>query len=161
MKPKKTKGAKLKGTVAAVATMCIVCSVFIASLMTSGCNEKESSKMDDESFFKNLIEAPLALSSKDYLPEWLKETVEYLESGGELGIPGKAQFFRGSWNKQVTYYIRYALASCLICDVFYENGKRIVWKDLHEAEKFKSESKDWVKIYQIGPDIAFEHFTKS
>jgi len=78
VKPLKTKGAKLKGTVATVAALCIVCTVFIASLLSSGCNEKiESSEIDDATILKSLDDAPAVSDSlpwnfpiKPGMPEW-------------------------------------------------------------------------------------------
>ena len=44
VKPQKMSGAKLKGTVATVAAMCIVCSLFF---MTMSCGRQESSPVED------------------------------------------------------------------------------------------------------------------
>ena len=51
-KPDKIKRAQPKGT---VATLCIVCTMFFAMLLTSGCKEKEESSTSiDETFFKSI-----------------------------------------------------------------------------------------------------------
>ena len=158
-KPPKMTGAKLKGTVAAIASLCIVCTVFFASLLTSGCNEKnESSIMDFGTFLQSLNDAPVALVSKDNLPKWLKERIDLYEGiGSEFGLPSPGRFYRGTWNGRVIYFISSPAHSCPMCDVYYENGERIIWSgDGRDTEKFRSESKGWVLIYQTGNQGLFQ-----
>jgi len=158
VKPKKRTGAKLKGTVATIASLCIVCTVFFASLLAGGCNQKvESSNIDDRSFFEKINDAPVALVSRGELPVWLNKIVEIYEVGGELGIPSPARFYRGIWNGRVTYFISCLYHNCPFCYVFDGNGNNIVWTgDGDDVTKFCSISKDWVLIYQTGNQEFFQ-----
>ena len=130
-----------------------MCTVFIASLLTSGCNEKgkEHIIIDEFAFFEILGSAPFVTVPKEDLPEWLQQRIERWESGENY----IARIFRGKWNGRVVYFIRTPFQSCPFCDISYENGERLVWEERDEILKFTSTSKDWVKIYQIGPDVAF------
>jgi len=144
---------KQKGT---VATLCIVCTVFIVLLMTSGCSlkgESELSSTDDRSWIQKLNEAPVDLVPKDQRPDWLNETIELFETGGHLGIPSPLTVFRGLWNEHVVYYLL-NLKNCGMCGVYYENGEEIIWavpglQDGLNVKKFESESNNWVIIYEL------------
>jgi len=150
VKPPKRTGAKLKGTVAAIASLCIVCTVFFASLLASGCNEKEdSSKIEEGVFLENLNNAPVAFVSKETLPDWLISKIGIFESFGESSISTALQVFRGIWNGKATYFLKF-VSNCPFCDVYYENGERIEWNNGIEVDKFVSQSKDWKLIYQVG-----------
>ena len=136
---------KQKGT---AATLCIVCTVFIVLLMTSGCSrESELSSTDDRSFFQKLNEAPVVLVPKDELPKWLIEKVGFygMDAERDVLLP---KVFRGIWNGRVTYFLQIYFSSCVMCDTYYENGEKINWavQDGHNSDKFCSESKDWVLI---------------
>jgi len=160
VKPPKRIGAKLKSTVATIASLCIVCTVFIAMLLSSGCNQKvESSNIDDRSCFEKLNDAPVALVPKEELPKWLNEMIELYEGKTEqgMGIPSPARFYRGIWNGGVTYFISCLYHNCPFCYVFDGKGNNIVWTgDGDDVTKFCSASKDWVLIYQTGNQEFFQ-----
>ena len=121
-----------------------------------GCNSDESTLKVDEDTFSEILEtssSSISEWSKDGFPEWLKEIITRYENGGERKIPTPSKFFQGKWNGRVVYFIENPLSSCMICDVFYEYGERIVWEhDGIEGKKFCSESKDWKLIYIVCPD---------
>ena len=150
------KKGRLQGT---VAMLCMVCTVFIAILLASGCSVKnESPIMDDRSFIQKINEAPVALVSKDEFPEWLIEKIEFHET-----YKSPLKIFQGIWNGHVMYFLQMYFSSCFMCGTYYENGEIIVWADGIEADKFGSQSKDWVLIYeltleQIVSESLFENF---
>jgi len=95
-----------KGAVAAVVSLCIVCAVFIATLVASGCNEKDDfSKFDEAAFLKSLDDAPVALTSKEIMPEWLQKKLESLwESYVTNPIPKyKLLIYSCDWNNSKIY----------------------------------------------------------
>ena len=127
-----------------------------------GCKSDEasnSSKIDEETFSINLKSAPVVMGSVETFPEWLQEKIVFFETGAGTGIPQQFKAFRGTWNGRVVYFFEY-LSNCYYCNVFFESGENIVWSDDgRDSDKFRSESKDWVLIYQIEPD--YGNITKS
>jgi hypothetical protein len=153
--PDKMTGAKLKGTVAAVATLCIVCAVFIATLLASGCKERESSStIDDATLLKNIDNAPVAIVPKGDLPEWLQAKIEYQwEHYVTNPIPKSwLVILRGEWNKHTFYHFWHALSSDN-AEVYYEDGTK--------PSFFPNEIKNWVLIYKIFDGVVVEPGTKS
>ena len=135
---------KQKGT---AATLCIVCTVFIVLLMTSGCSlkgESESSFIDDAAFLKRLHGAPVALVSKDVLPEWLQEMIMEFEGAYENDSfiqDATIKIYKGEWENLSVYTVQHPYSSCITCLTANENGESFL-----EYGKVKN----WVLIYQIG-----------
>ena len=125
-----------------------------------GCKSDEpSKKIDEDTFLKNLVSAPADIVSIEDLPIWLKEAIDLYESSGEYRIPNALRIYGGTWNGRPIYYML-QISSCPMCHFFDENGEKIVWKNGEEAENCRSTSKDWILIYQFGPDL-FGNITKS
>jgi len=147
VKPKKTKWAKFKGTVATVASLCIVCTVFIASLLSSGCNKKEDfSKMED---FKS---APFVYVPREELPKWLNEWINCATSDfvGVTIISRQVEVHRGKWKGETVYNVWSANSSSLL-DVRNEKGEKIEVSpgNVFNREEFFSKSNGWELIFQM------------
>jgi len=132
-------------------------------LVFFGCKEdKNAQKMDEKSFVESMESAPVVIADKGELTDWLQGIIDSYESGFGTGRPVASQFYRGTSNGRVVYYIRLAVTSCPMCHFYHENGENIVWSGngLEEVENFLSTCKDWVLIYQIG-DYPFQTNSKS
>ena len=152
VKPPKSTGAELKGTVVTFAAMCIVCTVFIATLLSSGCNEKiEPSKIDDTTSNESQKSVANYLVPKEDLPEWLNKVIEQLcnEYAGKpfIGVNQQAAIYRGVWKERTAYWISHVFSSCMFCTQ-YENGEFV---ELHEIESqnFIEKIKNWDLIFEI------------
>jgi hypothetical protein len=145
VEPRKISGAKLKGTVATVASLCIVFTIFFASLFAGGCKEKEDfSKTDDASFLENLDNAPVGLVSFETIPEWLQDEIKTFKA--ESGSFNYFVAYKGVWESKSIYYVNTSFHNCF-CDFRYENGVEI---EMSIREKVYATSKNWVLIYQLG-----------
>jgi len=145
VKPPEKKWAQFKGTGATVAALCIVCTVFFASLLASGCNEKEDlSKMDEAAFLESLVDAPEALTAKVIFPEWLQKKLESLwESYVINPIPkSKLLIYSCDRDNSKIYYLWYSTSSDHF--LFYrEDGTKL------PIDQILSETNDWKLVYQI------------
>ena len=72
--------AKPKGTVATIATLCIVCTVFLAALFAGGCTERENVPEDEGMFLSNPDSAPFVYVPREERPDWLNEWIDLVSS---------------------------------------------------------------------------------
>jgi len=131
--------------------------VFLILMMVIfGCKENhEKTKMDEDTFLRNLESAPAVIVPIEDLPEWLSQTIEDLI----INYVGKAytslkpaEIYRGEWNKRTVYYITHPHSSCALC--FYdEKSERILLGSQEDLIKFYSLSKKWELIFQISDGI--------
>ena len=57
-------------------------------------------------------------------------------------------YAKGEWQGQVVYFIKNSLKSCMFCDVYYEEGEKVIFED--DVYTFYTASKDWKLIYEFG-----------
>lgn len=152
VKPLKRTKAKLKDTVATVASLCIVCTVFIALLLSSGCNEKiASSEIDDTTFKESQKSVPIFFVPTEDIPEWLNKVIERLcdEYAGKPfpGVNQQAAIYRGVWKERTAYWISHLFSSCMFCTQ-YENGEFVIPNEI-ESQNFIETIKNWDLIFEI------------
>lgn len=87
------------------------------------------------------------------IPEWLSIKIQELEAEHSKDIKiVNVRIYKGIWNNQVVYFINDTLKSCMFCEVYYENGERVVW--LSGDDSFISADKsDWELIYEFGEGL--------
>ena len=111
--------------------------LIVLALSVAGCNKEQT----DGVKFSELDNAPKHLVSKEKLPEWLNDVVNYLESPANFVI-----VYKGEWNERTVYYVSDIFSSCAMCKVYFENGERIEF-NISIVENFQTTSKNWVIIY--------------
>ena len=99
----------------------------------------------------DLTEAEIEYVSLESLPEWLKSWVISTEE--KSGIPNTVfreeyswdvlKLYRGKWEGTVIYYIHNDTNSCIICDCFSEDGKRLEL----DMEQFTEATHHMKRIY--------------
>ena len=130
----------------AAVMLCMLCVFW-------GCKEnKESTKMNEETFLKNLESAPVDLVPVETLPEWLQERIIHFEKLSSF----TAYIYKGEWENQTIYLDKNNFQSFLGGVPYYENGEPIFSYD-EDGEKlfseslvesFRSSSKNWVLIWK-------------
>jgi len=122
--------------------------------ITIGCSEnKETKVIDTDTFLNNLKKAPNFNISKENLPEWLVVKINEIEIINSRDICCiKIRIFQGEWEKQTVYFIVNSFSSCIFCDTYYEDGKKIEFPDDggKKSNEFMTESHQWKIIYEFG-----------
>jgi len=144
-----------KGTVATFMALCVVCTVFIAAVLSGGCNEKDGfSKIDEGEFFANLKSAPFVIVPREELPDWLNDWIDLISEdfvGKPItGVSRQAEVHRGKWKEQTIYNVWSVHSNSLLC-IRNEKGEdmEVSTGDVFNRDDFFSKSKDWELIYQI------------
>jgi hypothetical protein len=117
-------------------------------------------------FFAKLQSAPYAdVSKEDTFPEWLLDKINEIETINSKDISiVTVQLFQCKWNNQFFYYIRNNLLSCLLCEVYDENGNKVVWPetknpdDKYSFYSFCNTSNNWKIIYEFGDMHFYSNF---
>jgi hypothetical protein len=122
-------------------------------LTLMGCsndNEKLSNEDAANAFFMKLESLSLSYIDENNFPEWLLLKIDEIETihSKDISIV-KVKILQGEWNKQIVYFIKDNLKSCLLCEVYYENGENVVFNE-NLVEDFCTSSKNWKLIYEYG-----------
>lgn len=123
----------------------LVMGIVVLAGLNSCSSDDKNEGQTNEVTFTSLDFAPKALLSKEDLSPWLLAQVEQLES--IRGI--KACIYKGIWHGKPVFYIYNSFSSCALCDVFWEDGKRIDWQSSEESIEFTETSADWACIYAV------------
>lgn len=123
----------------------IVMGMVVLTGLNSCSSDDKNEDQTSEARFTSLDFAPTALLSKEDLSPWLLSQVEQLE--GIRGI--KAAIYKGIWHGKQVFYIYNNFSSCALCNVFWEDGKRIDWQSSEESMEFVGTSTDWTCIYVV------------
>ena len=124
-------------------------SVLLFVLVIIGCNNSKELKDGNvtDTFLTKLQSAPSDIHVKGAFPGWLLTKINEIETNHSKDIAiVKVEIFQGEWNEQIVYFIRHNLSSCLFCEVYYENGEKIVYT----WDNFGTTSKSWKLIYTYG-----------
>jgi len=112
--------------------------------------DKEEVNVDD---FLNKLQSVLSTDiSKENLPEWLNGKINEIEviNSKDISIV-KVLIYMGEWRNRTVYFIYHNLSSCILCEVYYENGTKIVWTPKGDTSyDFCNNSKNWILIYKFG-----------
>jgi len=127
--------------------------LLILLFIAIGCSEN---KETNDEFLNILKKAPSAKVSKENLPEWLIVKINEIEAiySKDVSIV-KVRIFKGEWEKQTVYFINDNLSSCIFCNVYYEDGKKLDFSviDDEKKSKFCSENQKWELIYEFGEGL--------
>ena len=131
--------------------------VFLILMMVIfGCKENhETTKMDEDTFLKNLESAPVVIVPSSELPEWLNMWIDNASKdfvGKTWGSVVMAEVHRGIWRDRTVYQATSGYSSAKF-NPFYENGERIIFHDTKEYDNFISTSQKWELIFQISDGI--------
>gem|GEM_PF-2051680 len=121
-------------------------AIFIAF---KSCNKStiQQEELQTETIFSNFNDVPTSIVSKEELPEWLTDKIDIM-SNPQPSPFSTIQIFKGEWEMQTVYFIINPHHSCLLCEVYYEDGEKLVWSNSHAADDFLK-SKKFVLIYKI------------
>jgi hypothetical protein len=129
-----------------VVILAVICLAF-------GCSKSNDPKtIDRDTFLEQLQSVPSVNIPIESFPEWLVAKVTEIEALHSKDVSMlKLRIFRGEWKGHTVYYVRDPFASCGFCEVYYEDGKNVIWsaEDV-TSDSFCTESKDWVLIYEFG-----------
>jgi hypothetical protein len=119
---------------------------------TVACQNEDKAK-DVELFAKEFLMRLESLtfqekSENEAFPEWLLSMIEIIESNSPT--VSNTKIYRGEWEKQNVYLASNALNSCILCDVYYEDGNRVILQDENSINEFYLQSKKWVIVYKYG-----------
>ena len=81
---------------------------------------------------------------------WLNikiDEIETIHSDDILIV--KVRIFKGKWKEQTVYFINNNLQSCVLCEVYYEDGENIIFND-KIINDFCLTSEKWELIYEFG-----------
>jgi hypothetical protein len=88
-------------------------------------------------------------TKKDF-PKWLIAKIDEIETTNSNDIAiVKIRISKGEWKDNVTYFIKNNLTSCLFCEIYYENGEKVILLD-NAISDFSSKSENWEIIYEFG-----------
>jgi hypothetical protein len=92
------------------------------------------------------------ISAKDDFPEWLSVKTTEIETVNEKDISiVKVRVFHCRWKNQTIYVILNNLASCMLCEVYYEDGEKVKWSEEDRvSDSFFIDSENWELIYEFG-----------
>jgi len=127
-------------------------------MMVMGCSNNsntDSKTIDADAFMSQLKAAPSAYISKENLPEWLVGRINEIEAmySKDVSIV-KVRILKGEWKNSNVYFISDTYQSCLFCEVYQDDGTKIVWAANDIAfDNFCAKSKNWVLIYEFGEGI--------
>ena len=100
--------------------------------------------------FEQLQFAPQVEISIHELPDWLAVRINKMEK--EMDPLSYVWIYQGEWNEQIIYHIRDIFSSCLFCEVYYENGEKVVF-EVSDIDSFETTSKNWKIIYEFGNEL--------
>ena len=121
--------------------------VMLFLLTGIGCTDVKHENTDD--FFAKLKSAPWTNDTETF-PEWLLVKIDEIETINSKDVYiAKVRIFKGKWNRRTVYFVYHNLKSCLLCDVYFEDGKQIDWSTEDSAD-FSATSKNWQVIYEFG-----------
>jgi hypothetical protein len=92
------------------------------------------------------------VSVKDDFPKWLSVKITEIETVNEKDISIiKVRVFQCRWKNRVLYVILNNLTSCMLCEVYYEDGEKIEWSEEDLASgSFFIDTENWELIYEFG-----------
>jgi hypothetical protein len=114
-----------------------------------GCTDNTSKDENTDDFFVRLTSAPWA-NDTEVFPEWLSIEIGEIETihSKDASIV-HVRIFKGEWKGKTVYFVQNTLNSCLLCDVYFGDGKQIDWSAENFAD-FDAASKNWQVIYEFG-----------
>ena len=87
------------------------------------------------------------LLSKEDIPIWLAEKTSEIEKT----VPPMAIYkvYQCNWRSKTIFFIYNNFSSCLLCDTYYDDGKKVEWQKTADSEDFINNSTRWKCIYVI------------
>lgn len=115
--------------------------------MTACSSSDEGNKQDSK-------DVSIEYVSMEDLPDWIAQWALNMDEavGSNVcfrnieGYHG-SELYRGEWEGVVYYWIINPLSSCVFCDSFYEDGKRLDFEDERVKQAFESAYKNRKRIY--------------
>ena len=114
-------------------------------------NAKSDATPNDLAEWK-IVKIKIGDKEKESFSEWLIVKIDEIETihKNDIAIIN-VRIFKGEWKGQVAYFINNTLNSCMFCDVYYEEGEKVIFED--DVYSFYIASKDWKLIYEFGKGI--------
>jgi hypothetical protein len=89
--------------------------------------------------------------SEEAFPEWLLIEIQEQEIMNSKAFKIiNAWIYKGKLNGRVAYIIYNSFMSCHFCEMYYENGEKIVWR---LGEKFDFIRSEWEVVYEYGEGL--------
>jgi hypothetical protein len=86
-------------------------------------------------------------------PEWLSTQIREIETLNARDVSiVKIRIYACQWQNQEVYYIYNSFSSCVLCEVYYKNGEKIVFT-AEDVTDFFTISKNWKLIYEFGQGL--------
>ena len=78
-------------------------------------------------------------------PAWLKVKIDSM-STNQLYHTSKV--YRNTWHNSYTYYIFNPWSSCVYCELYYDNGDKIIFTDDEMIQDYMNNRKDEIIIWE-------------
>ena len=117
----------------------------------SSCSKRDRERIDEGSKTSDFESAPVVLVPVKELPKWLQDRIFAIEQefgGATFPIFEEARVYKGKWKDQTVYFINHPYNNCKLCDIFYEDGERVV-----PVCDIFSKIENWVIIWQYGVEF--------
>jgi hypothetical protein len=129
--------------------------LLLSTLILNGCDENKNLKDTDyiQTFVINLQSTATEIPENMTLPEWLLVKINEMEDQLSEDIPiVKVQIFCGRWENKTVFLIMNNLSSCFLCEIYYDNGEKIVLNE-NRLEEFCTKSENWILVYLFGEGL--------
>ena len=79
------------------------------------------------------------------IPEWLNNKIEIMEEDSYyIGT----KVFRHQWSEKFIYYINIPLSSCSYCELYEQNGNKVVFVNDSTLQDYQNNRKNEVLIWE-------------
>lgn len=126
--------------ISSIALAGTLCALFVACTDTP----VQEGVNDEADFFEILESAPEEIVSRGDFPGWLDAKIDLHADKHDATV--NVKIFKGKWKGKVVYFIYDWLSSCLLCDVYWENGEKI---RMGMGNDFCETSGNWVLIWEF------------
>jgi hypothetical protein len=121
--------------------------------MMSECKDNELEKDFIQTCDKIRTAASPNILVTDNSPVWLSTKINEMEVLHEKDISIiKVRIFQGEWENRTVYFIFNSLSSCMLCEVYREDGGKLAFEP-GDGDVFMNSfcmNKNWKLIYEFG-----------
>lgn len=122
-------------------------SLLLSAVFCLSSCESDSDDNETVAYIENPVLGKVAvdITNTEATPEWLSTIIKKMDADQEMY--GTHSIFKGEWQGQTIYFIYSPLASCVLCEVYYADGKHIDM-DVEDIISFSKATKNWYCIYK-------------
>ena len=126
-------------------------------------NSNASNTTEDVDIQEDLVYATTMTGMelhKENVPEWLALKIDALETKYKEDIRiTKIRVIKVEWRNRIVYFIYNSYSSCMLCDLYYADGEKLVFASDEEADDFSKRYTSKKMIYEFGEADFYPHST--